>query len=98
MHLRSVAALIAALATAAGVAAPVASATTPTSPPPLTVLSQTGSLGDRDIFITPSGDSSTTMRAGPRSSARAARSSGSIRLRRARPRDFRTQTYDGHQC
>jgi Arylsulfotransferase (ASST) len=59
MHLRSVAALAAALATAAGVAAPVASASTPTSPPPLTVLSNSGALAGRDIFITPTGGTST---------------------------------------
>jgi hypothetical protein len=59
MHLRSATALLAALATLAAVAAPEASATTPTTAPPVTVLSQTGSLGGRDIFITPTGDTST---------------------------------------
>ena len=60
MHRRTVAALFAALATASGgAAAPAASAATPTSPPPLTVLSQAHSLGGRDIFITPTGDTAT---------------------------------------
>ncbi len=59
MHLRSATALLAVVATIAGLAAPEASAITPTSPPPLTVLNQAGSLGDRDLFITPTGDTST---------------------------------------
>jgi hypothetical protein len=51
-------AALAALATIACMAAPAASASAPASPPPLTVLSQTGSLGNRAIFLTPSGDAS----------------------------------------
>jgi hypothetical protein len=95
MNLRSVAALTAVLATAGGVAAPVASAT-PTSPPPLTVLSQTGSLGDRDIFITPSGLGSTTYASGPEILS----PSGNVIWFDPAPAglttaDFRTQTYDG---
>ncbi len=58
-HLRR-AALAGAVAATAAVAAPSAFATTPTAPPPLTTLTQTsGSLGNRDIFITPTGDTST---------------------------------------
>jgi hypothetical protein len=96
MHRRSAAALFAALATTAGIAAPAASATTPTSPPPLTVLSQTGSLGDRDIFITPSGVGSTTYAGGPEILS----PSGKVIWFDPAPAgltagDFRTQTYDG---
>ncbi len=96
MHRRSAAALFAALATTAGIAAPAASATTPTNPPPLTVLSQTGSLGDRDIFITPSGAGSTTYAGGPEILS----PSGKVIWFDPAPAgltsgDFRTQTYDG---
>jgi hypothetical protein len=95
MHQRRALALIATLAASAGLAAPAASASTPTSPPPLTVLSQTGSLGNRDIFITPTGDTSSYAN-GPEilspsgkvvwfDPIAAGESSG----------DFRTQTYDG---
>jgi hypothetical protein len=59
MRLRAVAAVLAAFLTTAGIAAPAASASSPTNPPPLTVLSKSGSLGGRDIFITPAGGTST---------------------------------------
>jgi hypothetical protein len=55
----STAALLAAAGTLAAVTAPQASATTPTSPPPLTVLTQSTDLGGRDIFITPTGDTAS---------------------------------------
>ena len=79
----------------AAVAAPAASAITPTSPPPLTVLSQTGNLGKRDIFITPSGDTSTYAN-GPEILS----PSGKVVWFDPAPAgvttaDFRTQTYRG---
>ena len=73
------------------------SATTPTSPPPLTVLSQTGSLGNRDIFITPSGMRLDDYASGPEILS----PSGKVvwfdpgSRRRVTTGDFRTQTYDG---
>ena len=95
MHQRRALALLATLAATAGLAAPAASASTPSSPPPLTVLSQTGSLGNRDIFIAPTGDTSTYANGpeilGPSGNVvwfdplAAGESAG----------DFRTQTYDG---
>jgi hypothetical protein len=97
MHQRLAAAVLATLAAVAGVAAPAASASTPTSPPPLTVLSQAGSLGDNDIFITPTGDSSAYANGpeilGP---------GGKVVWFDALPAgqsaaDFRTQRYDGRR-
>jgi len=98
MHLRSVAALFAALSTTAGIAAPAASATAPAVPPPLTVLSQTGSLGDRDIFLTPSGAGSTAYAGGPEILS----PSGKVVWFDPAPAgetaaDLRTQTYDGRR-
>jgi hypothetical protein len=97
MHQRRVTALLAALAATAGLAAPAAaSASTPTSPPPLTVLSQQpGSLGNDDIFITPTGDTSTYAN-GPEILS----PSGNVVWFDALPAgessaDFRTQRYEG---
>ncbi len=53
------AATVAVLAATVAAAAPTALATTPTAPPPLTILSHTGGLGGRDLFIAPTGDTST---------------------------------------
>jgi hypothetical protein len=95
MHQRRALALLATLAASAGLAAPAASAATPTSPPPLTVLSQTRSLGNRDIFLTPTGDTSSYANGpeilGPGGKVvwfdpiAAGETAG----------DFRAQTYDG---
>jgi hypothetical protein len=95
MHQRRALTILAALAATAGLAAPAASASTPTSPPPLTVLSQTGSLGNRDIFITPTGDTSTYAN-GPEILS----PSGNVVwfdpiAAGETSSDFRTQTYEG---
>jgi hypothetical protein len=95
MHKRRALVLLATLAATAGLAAPAASAGTPTSPPPLTVLSQTGNLGNRDIFITPTGDASAYAN-GPEILS----PSGKVVWFDPIPAtetssDFRTQTYDG---
>ena len=95
MHQRRLAALLAAFAAIAGVAAPAASAS-PTSPPPLTVLSQTASLGNRDIFISP-GPGSSSYASGPEIIDP---SNGNVVWFDPAPAgvstaDFRTQTYRG---
>jgi hypothetical protein len=95
MHQRRALALLAGLAATAGLAAPAASASTPTSPPPLTVLSQTGNLGNRDIFITPTGDPSAYAN-GPEILS----PSGNVVwfdpiATGETSSDFRTQTYEG---
>lgn len=95
MHQRRITALLAALAAIAGVAAPAAAASTPSNPPPLTVLGQTGSLGNRDLFLTPSGDTSTYAN-GPEILSPA----GKVVWFDAAPAglttaDFRPQTYRG---
>ncbi|MCL2418876.1 MAG: arylsulfotransferase family protein [Conexibacteraceae bacterium] len=104
--LRSGGAAIAALAATAIVAAPTAlasttaaapaaAATTPTAPPPVTVLSQTGNLGNRDIFITPTGDTSTYAN-GPEILSPSGKVVWFDPLPAGQtPGDFRTQTYDG---
>jgi hypothetical protein len=86
---------LATLAATAGLAVPTASASTPTNPPPLTVLSQTGSLGNRDIFLTPTGDTSTYAN-GPEILSPSGKvvwfdpiATGETSS------DFRTQTYEG---
>ena len=76
-------------------AAPSALATAP-SPPPLTVLNQTGSLGNRDIFITPGGFGSSTYASGPEILG----PNGNVVWFDPAPAgitttDFRTQTYRG---
>jgi hypothetical protein len=50
---------VTALIALALVGAGSAVAATPTSPPPLTILTSRGNIGPGDIFITPTGDSST---------------------------------------
>ena len=95
MPQRLVTAVIATLAAVACVAAPTASASTPTNPPPLTVLSQTGALGNHDIFLTPTGDTSTYAN-GPE----ILDPSGTVVWFDALPAgqtaaDFRTQRYEG---
>jgi hypothetical protein len=97
MHQRRALALLAALTAAAGLAAPAALASTPTSPPPLTVLSQTGSLGNGDIFLTPTGDTSTYAN-GPEILS----PSGNVVwfdpiAAGETSSDFRTQTYHGRR-
>jgi hypothetical protein len=86
---------VVAAAVATSAVAPAALANAPTSPPPLTVLSQTGNLGGRDIFIAPTGDSSTYAN-GPEILA----PNGSVVWFDPTPAgestaDFRTQTYLG---
>ncbi len=89
------AALVGTVAATAAVVAPSALATTPTAPPPLTTLTQTDNLGGRDIFITPTGDTSTYLN-GPEILSPSGKvvwfdpvATGQT------PGDFRTQTYDG---
>jgi Arylsulfotransferase (ASST) len=95
MHKRRALVLLATLAASAGLAAPAASASTPTSPPPLTVLSQTGNLGNRDIFITPTGDASTYAN-GPEILSPSGKVVWFDPIPAAETSsDFRTQTYDG---
>ena len=91
---RASAALATAIAAAALFAAPSAVASTPT-PPPLTVLTQHDNLGRNDIFITPTGDTSTYAN-GPEILS----PSGKLVWFDPIPAgetaaDFRTQTYDG---
>jgi hypothetical protein len=87
---------IAVLATGAAYAAPaMASAATPTAPPPLTFLTPNGPQGRGDVFITPTGDSSTYAN-GPEILDRA----GKVVWFHAIPQgltaaDFRTQDYRG---
>jgi hypothetical protein len=95
--LRRVAALAALSAPAAfaAVAVPAARATTPTAPPPVSVLTSNGNIGNGDIFISPFGDASTYAN-GPE----IIDSQGNVVWFQAVPAgeeasDFRTQTYDG---
>jgi Arylsulfotransferase (ASST) len=85
------------------VAAAIALATTssasaaPTSPPPVTILTSTPFIGPGDIFITPSGDTSTYAN-GPEILDR----HGNVVWFHPNPpgqsaTDFRTQTYEGQQ-
>jgi Arylsulfotransferase (ASST) len=93
---RAWAASIAVLAAGAAFAAPApAVAATPTAPPPLTFLTPNGPQGRGDIFITPTGDTSTYAN-GPEILDR----SGKVIWFHAIPQgltsgDFRTQTYEG---
>jgi Arylsulfotransferase (ASST) len=93
---RAWAASIAALAAGAALTAPApAVAATPTAPPPLTFLTPNGPQGQGDIFITPTGDTSTYAN-GPEILDRA----GKVVWFHAIPQgltsgDFRTQTYRG---
>ncbi len=89
------AALVGTVVTTAAVAAPSAFASTPTAPPPLTTLTQTGNLGGRDIFITPTGDTSTYAN-GPEILSPSGKVVWFDPLAVGQtPGDFRTQTYDG---
>jgi hypothetical protein len=88
---------IALLATAAALAAvaPAAVAQTPTSPPPLNILTPNGAVGRGDIFITPTGGTATYAN-GPEILDR----NGHVVWFHAIPAgltaaDFRTQTYRG---
>jgi hypothetical protein len=72
-----------------------AQATVPTSPPPVSILSSNGNIGQGDIFISPFGDASTYAN-GPE----ILDSQGNVVWFQAVPAgeeasDFRTQTYDG---
>ena len=78
----------------AAVAAPAAEAA-PTAPPPVSILTSTGNIGQGDIFISPFGDTSTYAN-GPE----ILDSQGDVVWFQAVPAgeeasDFRTQTYDG---
>ena len=93
-HVRSLALLLA--ATLALVVTAVAAAA-PTAPPPLTVLSASGNLGTGDIFITPTGATSTYAN-GPEILDQ----QGNVVWFHAVPQgqttsDFRVQTYRGKQ-
>jgi Arylsulfotransferase (ASST) len=79
----------------AAVAVPAAQATTPTAPPPVSVLTSNGNIGNGDIFISPFGDMSTYAN-GPE----IIDGQGNVVWFQAVPpgeeaSDFRTQTYDG---
>jgi Arylsulfotransferase (ASST) len=87
------AALIGALALA--IFSSPASATAPSAPPPVTILTSTGNLGPGDIFVTPTGDPGTYAN-GPEILDQ----HGNLVWFRAIPQgqtaaDFRTQTYLG---
>jgi hypothetical protein len=95
--LRRVAALAAvgAPVALAAVVVPAAQATTPTAPPPVSILTSSGNIGNGDIFISPFGDA-TTYANGPE----ILDSQGNVVWFQAVPSgeeasDFRTQTYDG---
>ncbi len=93
-RLRGAAVVGAVLATAAA-AAPSALASTPTAPPPLTTLTQTTNFGGRDIFITPTGDTSAYAN-GPEILSPSGKVVWFDPLAAGQtPGDFRTQTYDG---
>src|ERR1700733_4158908 len=88
------AAVLSGTVTALLVAAPFASAA-PTAPPPLTFLTSSGAVGRGDIFITPTGDTSTYAN-GPEILS----PNGQVVWFHPIPEgetaaDFRTQTYDG---
>jgi hypothetical protein len=88
------AATVAALAATVAAAAPTALATTPTAPPPLTILTHTGGLGGRDLFIAPTGDTSTYAN-GPEILSPGGKVVWFDPLPAGQtPGDFRTQTYD----
>lgn len=83
------------LSAALGALSSSAVAATPTSPPPVTVLSSQGDIGQGDIFITPTGDSDTYAN-GPE----ILDSANNVVWFHAIPQgltaaDFRTQSYDG---
>jgi arylsulfotransferase ASST len=74
-----------------------AEATTPTSPPPVTILTSSAHIGRGDLFITPTGDASSYAN-GPEILDR----QGNVVWFHAIPAgqtaaDFRTQTYDGRR-
>jgi Arylsulfotransferase (ASST) len=86
---------IAVVAAGAALTAPASAVAAPTAPPPLTFVTSNGPQGRGDIFITPSGDS-TTYANGPEILDRA----GNVVWFHAIPQgltaaDFRTQTYRG---
>src|ERR1700733_10286029 len=88
------AAVLSGTVTALLVAAPFASAA-PTAPPPLTFLTSSGPVGHGDIFITPTGDTSTYAN-GPEILS----PNGNVVWFHPIPQgdaagDFRTQRYEG---
>ncbi|MCW3026792.1 MAG: hypothetical protein JWN81_3 [Solirubrobacterales bacterium] len=97
---RSRRAVVAALAIVAGVIplAPVSTAAaSPTSPPPVTILTSTGNLGAGDIFITPTGNSSTYAN-GPEILDRRGQDVWFHAIPQGQTAaDFRVQTYRGRQ-
>jgi hypothetical protein len=92
---RAVALSAGAILASAGLAAGPAAAAAPSAPPPVSILTSSGRGGPGDIFITPTGDS-TTYANGPEILTR----DGRIVWFHAIPQgqtaaDFRTQTYEG---
>jgi hypothetical protein len=90
-----VAAILVTSAPIAAVTASSAQATTPTTPPPLSILTSNGNVGQGDIFISPFGDASTYAN-GPE----ILNTNGNVVWFQAVPAgeeasDFRTQTYLG---
>ncbi len=85
---------VAALATTATAAGP-ALAAPPTAPPPISILTSHGDLGQGDIFVTPTGDTTTYAQG----SEILDQKGNVVWFHQAAPgltaSDFRTQTYDG---
>ncbi len=95
--LLGLAALITSTVLGLAAGAPSALADPPSQPPPVTVLSSQGAAGRGDIFITPTGDTSTYAQ-GPEILNR----DGHVVWFHAAPEgltaaDFRTQRYEGHR-
>jgi hypothetical protein len=87
--------ILATSAPIAAVATSSAQATTPTAPPPVSILTSNGNIGHGDIFVSPFGDASTYAN-GPE----ILNSQGNVVWFQAVPAgeeasDFRTQTYLG---
>ncbi len=89
-----VATFIVTLASTATAASP-ALAAAPTAPPPVSILTSNGHLGEGDIFITPTGDTTTYAQG----SEILDEEGNVVWFHQAAPgltaADFRTQTYDG---
>ena len=95
--LAAVATLLAAVAVALATSSAVALADVPTQPPPVTILSPHGAAGRGDIFITPTGGTSTYA-----NGAEILNRDGHVVWFHAAPAgqtaaDFRVQRYDGRR-
>jgi Arylsulfotransferase (ASST) len=95
--INTVAASVLGIVSASLIVVSSAAAITPTSPPPVTILTSSAHIGRGDIFITPTGDTSTYAN-GPEILDK----QGNVVWFHAIPAgetasDFRTQTYDGQR-